>query len=48
VPDGEVSIAERVQSRLVENLGDQPHVFENHDLRAFADRDSRRLLPTML
>ena len=48
MPDSDVSIAERVQSRLVENLGDQSHVFEDHDLRTFADRDSRRLLPTML
>jgi hypothetical protein len=48
MPDSEVSIAERVKSRLVENLGDQAHVFENHDLRAFANRDSRRLLPTVL
>ena len=48
MPDRQVSVSQRVQRRLVEDLGDQPHVFENHDLRAFADRDSRRLLPTVL
>ena len=48
MPDGQVSVAERVQRRLVEDLGHQTHVFEHHDLGAFADRNSGRLLPTVL
>ncbi len=48
MPDGQVSVAQRVQSRLVEDLRDQAHVFEDHDLRAFADRNPRRLLPAVL
>jgi hypothetical protein len=43
-----MSIAQRVQSCLVEDLRDQPHVFEDHNLGALADRNSCRLLPSML
>ena len=46
--DRQMCVAERIERCLVEHLGNQTHVFEDHDLRAFADRDSRRLLPTML
>src|SRR4249919_3670125 len=48
MPDGQVSVAKGVQSRLVEDLRDQAHVFEDHDLGAFADRDTCRLLPAVL
>jgi hypothetical protein len=46
--DGQVSVAERVQGRLIEDLGHQAHVFEDNDLRALADRNSRGLLATVL
>ena len=46
--DGQVRIAQRVQRRFVEDLRHQAHVFEDHDLRALADRNSRRLLAPVL
>src|SRR6187551_2760579 len=43
-----MSIAQRVQSCLVEDLGNQTHVFEDHNLGALADRNPCRLLSSML
>jgi hypothetical protein len=47
VADREVP-RERRQRRLVEDLRDQPHVLEDHDAVAVADRDPRRLLAAVL
>jgi hypothetical protein len=46
--DSQVRIAQRVQRRFVEDLRHQTHVFEDNDLGALADRDSRRLLASVL
>jgi len=46
-PDRDVAL-QRVQRGLVENLRDQAHVLEHHDLVAVADRDPRRLLAAVL
>ena len=48
MPDGQVSVAQRVKCCLIEDLGDQTHVFEDHDLGALADRNPGGLLPPML
>ena len=45
--DGEVAL-ERLQGRLVEDLGDQAHVLVDQDLAAVADRDAGRLLAAVL
>ena len=39
---------ERLESRLVENLRDQPHVLVDHDVVSVADRNARRLLAAVL
>jgi hypothetical protein len=39
---------ERAEGGLVEDLGDQPHVLEDEDLGAVADRDTRGFLAPML
>ena len=48
MPDRQVSAAEGIEGGLVEDLGYQTHVFEDHDLRALADRNPRRLLAPVL
>ena len=48
VADRQVGPAQRLQGRLVEDLGDQTHVFEHDDLGALADRDAGRLLAAVL
>ncbi len=45
--DGDVPV-QRVEHGLVEDLGDQTHVLVDHDPGAIADRDTSRLLATML
>src|SRR5690606_1283253 len=47
VTDGDVAF-QRGQHLLVEDLGDQPEVLEDHDLRAVAHRDARGFLAAML
>ena len=39
---------QRFETRLCEDLGDQPHVLVDHDVTTVADRDSGRLLTAML
>ena len=47
VADRQVAL-ERVERRLVEDLGHQSHVLVDQDLPAVADRDAGRLLPAVL
>ena len=47
VADGQVA-AQRAERGLVEDLGDQTHVLEDHDLGAVADRDPGGLLAAVL
>ena len=47
MPDGDVPV-QGVEYRLVEDLRDQAHVLVDHDPRAVADRDARRLLAAVL
>ena len=48
VPDGQMTAGQGLQGRLVEDLGDQAHVLEDHDLAAATYRDASRLLPAVL